>query len=165
MESTRPEKPIPPPPIPASKKFIHRCLSNGSNVHLIDDGHFSSFQLKSAMASSFYASDVPGCVAAGNVSSFSTLKIFRDASRMQWLLFPPQCLLGSFPLAVSKQQDYITDQPRCIKLCVRGEKKRSSGAVWESRWPSWAVRPNEPSGFRGRKAILNHASALVSAWP
>ena len=41
----------------------------------------------------------------------------------------------------------------------------SSGAVWESRWPSWAVRPNEPSGFRGRKAILKHASALVSACP
>ena len=36
-----------------------------------------------------------------------------------------------------------------------------SGAVWESRWTSWAVRPNEPSGFRGRKAILNHASAAV----
>ena len=41
----------------------------------------------------------------------------------------------------------------------------SSGAVWESRWPSWDVRPNEPSGFRGRKAILNHASALVSTCP
>ena len=41
----------------------------------------------------------------------------------------------------------------------------SSGAVWESRWPSWAVRLNEPSGFRGRKAILNHASALVTACP
>ena len=41
----------------------------------------------------------------------------------------------------------------------------SSGAVWESRWPSWAVRTNEPSGFRGRTAILNHASALVSACP
>ena len=41
----------------------------------------------------------------------------------------------------------------------------SSGAVWESRWTSWTVRPNEPSGFRGRKAILNHASALVSACP
>ena len=26
-------------------------------------------------------------------------------------------------------------------------------------------RPNEPSGFRGRKAILNHASALVTAYP
>jgi len=25
--------------------------------------------------------------------------------------------------------------------------------------------PNEPSGFRGRKAILNHASAMVSACP
>ena len=26
-------------------------------------------------------------------------------------------------------------------------------------------RHNEPSGFRGRKALLNHASALVSACP
>ena len=26
-------------------------------------------------------------------------------------------------------------------------------------------RPNEPPGFRGGKAILNHASALVSACP
>ena len=47
--------------------------------------------------------------------------------------------------------------------------QHSSGVVCESRcesrWPSWAVRPNEPSGFRGRKAILNHASALVSACP
>ena len=41
----------------------------------------------------------------------------------------------------------------------------SSKAVWESRWPSWAVRPNEPSGFRGRKAILNRASALVTTCP
>ena len=30
----------------------------------------------------------------------------------------------------------------------------SSGAVWESRWTSWAVRPNEPSGFRGRKELF-----------
>ena len=44
-------------------------------------------------------------------------------------------------------------------------RPHSSGAVWESRWPSQAVRPSEPSGFRGRKAILNHASALVSACP
>jgi len=35
----------------------------------------------------------------------------------------------------------------------------------ESRWPSWAVCPNKPSGFHGRKAILNHALALVSACP
>ena len=35
----------------------------------------------------------------------------------------------------------------------------------ESRWPSWAVRPNEPSGFSGRKDLLNRASALVWACP
>ena len=43
--------------------------------------------------------------------------------------------------------------------------KRALGAVWKSRWPSWAVRPNEPHGFRGRKAILKHANALVSGCP
>ena len=41
----------------------------------------------------------------------------------------------------------------------------SSGAVWESRWTSCAVRPNEPSGFRGRKDLLHHASALVTTCP
>ena len=41
----------------------------------------------------------------------------------------------------------------------------SSVAVWESRWPSWAVRPNEPSGFTGRKELLNRASALVTTCP
>ena len=35
----------------------------------------------------------------------------------------------------------------------------------ESRWPSLAVHLNEPSGFPGRKDLLNHASALVSACP
>ena len=57
----------------------------------------------------------------------------------------------------------------CTRTFIKDEANQglgdSSGAVWESRWPSWAVRPNEPSGFRGRKAILNHASALVSACP
>ena len=41
----------------------------------------------------------------------------------------------------------------------------SSGAVWESRWPSWAVCPKKPSGFRGRKDLLNHISALVTTCP
>ena len=38
-------------------------------------------------------------------------------------------------------------------------------AVWKSRWPTWAVCPDEPYGFRWCKAILNHAHALVSACP
>ena len=41
----------------------------------------------------------------------------------------------------------------------------SSGAVWESRWTSWAVRPNEPSGFQVDVKIyctvLRHWSQLV----
>ena len=48
----------------------------------------------------------------------------------------------------------------CQKVC-----NHSSGAVWESRWMSWAVRPNEPSGFSGRKELLNCASALVTTCP
>ena len=43
-------------------------------------------------------------------------------------------------------------------LCYQAiDINHSSGAVWESRWPSWAVRPNEPSGFREHKELLNHA--------
>ena len=43
-----------------------------------------------------------------------------------------------------------------------GVLSRSSGAVWKSRWPSWAFRPNEPCGFSGRKAILNgHAGSRI----
>ena len=44
-------------------------------------------------------------------------------------------------------------------------KATRSGAVWESRWMSWAVCPNEPSGFHGRKDLLNRASALVTTCP
>ena len=69
---------------------------------------------------------------------------------------------------------------RVWQVCLQEEKRRelpyksnlsiylnvhSSGAVWESRWPSWAVRPNEPSGFRGRKELLNRASALATTCP
>ena len=58
---------------------------------------------------------------------------------------------------------------RSVEEDKRKEKwmnsRHSSGAVWESRWPSWAVRPNELSGFRGRKELLNRASSLVTACP
>ena len=47
----------------------------------------------------------------------------------------------------------------CVRACVRA-------CVCVGGWGrGGAVCPNEPSGFRGRKAILNHASALVSACP
>ena len=44
--------------------------------------------------------------------------------------------------------------------------KYSSG---KSRWTSWAVRPNEPSGFRGRKDLepcfgIGHNLSLICQW-
>ena len=41
---------------PVSQKFPQHCLSNSSNVHLIDNGLLSSFQKRSSSASSFNAS-------------------------------------------------------------------------------------------------------------
>ena len=35
----------------------------------------------------------------------------------------------------------------------------------ESRGGRPGLRPNEPSGFRGRNELLNHASALVTTCP
>ena len=59
----------------------------------------------------------------------------------------------SLPLSVS------------LSLCLSVSVSVHGGAVWNSRWPSWAFRPNEPYGFCGRKATLNHASALVTVCP
>ena len=43
---------------PISQKFSQRCLRNGSNVRLIDDGRLSSFQGRSSSASPFHASHI-----------------------------------------------------------------------------------------------------------
>ena len=59
----------------------------------------------------------------------------------------------------------FTDKTNSINRNVHFDTCHSSGAVWESKWTSWAVRPNEPSGFRGRKDLLNRASALVTTCP
>ena len=79
---------------------------------------------------------------------------------------------GSLKATVQTCITYGNSQPgmrvntRYINLTKGKRNSHSSGAEWESRWPSWAVRPNELSGFRGRKAmLLNHASALVAACP
>ena len=63
------------------------------------------------------------------------------------------CLLG-------RQTLYVT----ILNVLPLGHV-HSSGAVWELRWPSWAVRPNEPSDFHGRKELLNRTSALVTTCP
>ena len=85
---------------------------------------------------------------------------------------------------VWRSEDYVRSRKNnlvlsyvCAHLCRRVCLKcrvynyatwghQSSGGVWKSRWPSWAFRPNDrPYGFCGRKATLNHASALVTFCP
>ena len=68
--------------------------------------------------------------------------------------FSPSLISRRFLWTLSTMFTYFAGSPH------------SSGAVWEtSRWPSWAVRPNEPSGFRGRVKLywtmLRHWSQLV----
>ena len=67
----------------------------------------------------------------------------------------------------------------CLRACLGarllsvpkpfGDRYRVQGRVKVEvavlGFPSWAFRPNEPYGFRGRKATMKHAQALVSACP
>ena len=66
---------------------------------------------------------------------------------------------------VVRQHLFITKQAMNTIVVRQRLFTHSSGAVWVSRWTSWAVRPNEPSGFRGRKELLNRASVLVTICP
>ena len=82
---------------------------------------------------------------------------------------PPLQFTRPFLLfTISRAPSVTTPSPFWDWLKKKSQTDRvnhSSGAVWESTWPSWAFRPNEPYVFRGRKAILNHAHALVSVCP
>ena len=57
-----------------------------------------------------------------------------------------------------KQNERTNQRQQQLKQQLRSAQvAHSSGAVWESRWTSWAVRPNGPrslrsfsGGFRGR---------------
>ena len=88
--------------------------------------------------------------------SGSCFKLWGLRSLESWGLKPWSYLCNN--LQVTYGYRYKTDLS--LKSFVH-----SSGAVWESRWTFWAVRPNEPSGFRGRKDLLNRASALVTTCP
>ena len=68
---------------------------------------------------------------------------------------------------VGAHVDHDRSEATCtyIKMSAWFGYHQSSGAVWKSRWPPWVFLPNEPDGFYGRKATLNHASALVTVCP
>ena len=52
-----------------------------------------------------------------------------------------------------------------LGVCVLKCTEFRSCVKVDSRWLSWVFRPNESYGFRECKAILNHASALVTICP
>ena len=117
------------------------------------------------------------CAHSKNTTSFNVSSIIKICVIMCTLsLVHVACLLWftwTMPMSAfvssPSQSVFLTDtffstNPHYffVALCLM---KQSSGAVWKSRWSSWAFRPNEPYGFRGCKAMLNHAHALVSACP
>ena len=52
-----------------------------------------------------------------------------------------------------------------ILVCIKDKCDKTHFSIVQELRESRGGRPNEPSGFRGCKAILNHALALVSACP
>ena len=70
---------------------------------------------------------------------------FGTAGYFPWCLVYLRCLKpvvynsGRFQQGPEKCESTILVSCRYSRLY-----QHSSGAVWESRWPSWAVRPNEP---------------------
>ena len=105
--------------------FLQHCLSNSSNVHLIDDGsyhfnedywaHFLSMPLRSRWPMMW----CPWSVPTSSVSRPSTLQILQDASQMWWLL----CLLNhicSLPLLhIRTVKDTITKILSLVHIHVK----------------------------------------------
>ena len=62
---------------------------------------------------------------------------------------------------VKEMVDVLGSQPLFVRTVSVGVKQhwkknhQSSGAVWQSRWTSWAPVPNSPYGLCERKATLN----------
>ena len=90
---------------PVSQKFPQRCLWNGSNLSLIDDGPLSSVQGRSSSAFSFHASllqaidGVMSLALCPQVVSQASqhFRSSEKASCLWGLLFPQVCLsAGSF---------------------------------------------------------------------
>ena len=73
-------------------------------------------------------------------------------------------VIPKFPYFKRGRAEINATKKSYIKQQKAMEKKENQ-QLCQSRWPSWALRPNELSGFRGHKELLNRASALVTTCP
>ena len=96
------------------------------------------------------------------VLSYWCMAYTKSAPRRQQFIVAPAMSQPNRAVSTPLRRMFKTRYKRLQSVI---QNHHSSGAVWESRWTSWAVRPNEPSGFRGRKDLLNRASALVTTCP
>ena len=71
--------------------------------------------------------------------------------------FQTRVQLINIILQKSRHNKFYSHYTKLLNVRCRGQICQSSGAVWKSRWLSWAACPNEPYSFCGRKATLNHA--------
>ena len=81
-----------------------------------------------------------------------------------------QCMQSITPGNQQCMQSITPGNQQCMQGITPGNQQCMQAIVQElceshSRWTSWAVRPNDPSGFRGRKDLLHRASALVTTCP
>ena len=67
---------------------------------------------------------------------------------------------------------HVESHASAVSLLESGEQRyikainnNNNNNIVQELWESRGVRPNEPSGFRGRKELLNRASALVTTCP
>ena len=71
-----------------------------------------------------------------------------------------QCLKNGSEGGCVERRSLACEKENSKQLVVEFSEFRSCVKV-----ESWGFRPNEPYGFCGRKATLNHASALVTVCP
>ena len=103
--------------------------------------------------------NIDGCEGGGMGGSQNMLKKY---FLLLWYIFDNGSEVQGLTLIKSVN---FNSHMHCRASRRKENQIKSSGAVWKSRWPSWAPCPNQPDGFCGCKATLNHAHALVTVCP
>ena len=109
--------------------------------------------------------------------AWCTQNLRRDGSSFMW---HQPCQRCKYTTSVDIQKarykklvTHVESHASAVSLLESGEQRyikaidnnNNNMVIVQELWESRGGRPNELSGFRGRKDLLNHASALVSVCP